>query len=170
MSTDDQINETGILRITHRVDIAEDDYLCEECGARATGGDVILPQGLQANSVLLQLHFVGGEILQKYYTLGLYIGDAKVNARETVVTRSEQSLNQVYGATVVEQSGWLKDKMLRILFEARSIVEMAPREFREIFNPISLTVVGIISVVVVVFVACFVKACISEQRMAGYVQ
>ena len=171
MSTDDQINETGILRITHRVDIAEDDYLCEECGARASGEDVILPRGKPANSVLLRFTFNSEEqMLQKHYSLQVYAGDVKVKSRKTVVTRSEKSLNQVYGVTVVEQSGWLKDQNLRTLFETRRLFEPFPRKINEIFNAMSVILLTIIFVLVVVFVACFVKACIDEQRMAGDVQ
>ena len=171
LSTDDQINETTILRITHRVDIAEDDYLCEECGARASGEGVILPRGKPANSVLLRFTFNSEEqILQKHYSLQVYAGDVKVKSRKTVVTRSEKSLNQVYGVTVVEQSGWLKDQNLRTLFETRRLFEPFPRKINEIFNAMSVILLTIIFVLVVVFVACFVKACIDEQRMAGYVQ
>ena len=179
LSTNDQLEETEVLRISHRVDIAAEDYGCNDCedckycGARASGEDVILPQGKQAHSVLLRITFNKEQhIVQKHYTLQVYTGDAKVNSRQTVVTGSEQRLKrlvtEVYAVSVVEISGWLKDQNDKLrnssIFNRRPII---PSRIKEIFNHASQWLIGIISVLVVGFVAGLVKTCIDEHRTAG---
>ena len=150
------------------MDLTADDYSCTDCGARATGGDVVLPQGLQANSVLLQLHFDGGEILQKYYSLAVYTGQARVPRSTSVRYRGGHSIRQqVFDVDVVEQAGWLQDNTLRTLFEANSLIKN-PVHHDENYYGISALVAVTISGIIIGFFLCFLYAYIDEHRAKGW--
>ena len=150
------------------MDLTPDDYSCSECRARATGGDVILPQGMQANSVLIQLHFSGGEMLQKYYSLAVYSGQARRRRKKYVRHGGIQKIGaKVYDVDVVEKAGWLKDNNLRMLFQANSLIK-DPKHHDENFYGISALVVVTIAGIVIGFFLCFLYAYIDEHRAAGY--
>ena len=152
--------------MTHRIDISEETYDCEGCGARNTGGDIVLPDGHQATSVLLQFHFKGGQILQKYYTLQIYAGNATVDPGEVVYESTEFQEPIVYDITLMEQSGWLRDLTLRTRLGAKNIFPFQEPKYE--FHEYAQLFVVVISVLFAIFLAFFVMACIDEHKPAGY--
>jgi len=157
------LNNDTTLRMTHRIDISKETYDCTDCGARDAGGDIVLPNGHQANSVLLQLYFKGGHILQKYYTLQIYAGNTTVDPGEVSY---ESTGSQIYDVTLIEQSGWLKDLMLHTSMGAKNVFPFQDPKYE--FHAFAQLFVVVISVLFATFLALFVMACIDEHRPAGY--
>ena len=160
------------LQITHRVDTTEADYACDTCTPRNSVGDFMLPMGFPANSVLLHVHFAGGEVLQKYYKVAVHVSEATVppepgttqpttvSVRTAEEELSSDSYTQVLELDVKERKPEPFDDYIKI----NSLVN--PNHKTEFSVTFFLTIVTIFGLITG-FGICIILAIMQEYRPEG---
>lgn len=167
LTTEDSLDSNLTLKVTHRVDLSDQNCVCSKCSGRNSFGDAVLPQGQQPSLLLSHLFFAGGEVLQKYYKVSVLVGAATVPQDVTVNSGSQSSIStsssssQVIELDVYERA----ESPLDAVIAVNSLVD--PNKLRDSFSLtfwiVILTITGLIGG----FGICMLIAVINEYRPEG---
>ena len=170
LSTDDSLDSNLTLKMTHRVDLTDQNCACNKCSGRSSSGDVVLPQGQQPSLLLSHLHFVGGQVLQKYYKVSVLVGAATVPQGVTVKSGSQRSIrtssssSQALEVLIVENPDLDADAVIKV----NSLVD--PNKTRESYSLTFWMVILTMGWVILGFVICMLIAFLDQCRPSGNYQ